>query len=344
MSTNGPDCNQIHMISNRNSGQNSKSIESPIHLPKQRIISLYTEPDCYGASTLVSRSLGLPFTPRSFAYWLHGWNSIPLKYVEVFGLNYDGTYLVARKDEELFLRSNGKKAYAIGAPFVYTDYFNSDLSSKRLANSMLIMPPHGMSYTTEIWNEQTYIEEIYSVIKDFEYSAVCISPNDIEKNSWVGAFKRMGLPIIEGARMSDANALLRMRSLFNQFEFVTTNSIGSHVAYAAYAGAKVSFFGKYQCLDASSLKTDELYKNHPEILDFVVEHSSEASVKERYGFLFCEHPAQALVTVDYAKKWLGSDNMKIPAQMIGLLNWWPHQQLFQFSRKVFKKLHRMCST
>jgi hypothetical protein len=273
---------------------------------------------------------------------LHGWNSLPLKHTEVFGLNYDGTYLVARKEEELFLINRGKKAHAIGAPFVYTDLFYSDFKSIRLPGSLLIMPPHGMSYTTEIWNEQAYIEEIYSVIKDFEYAAVCISPNDIEKNSWVGAFKKIGLPIIEGARMSDANALLRMRSLFSQFEFVTTNSIGSHVAYAAYAGAKVSFFGKYQCLDASSLKNDELYKHHPEILAFVVEHSSERSVRERYGFLFREHPAQAPFSIESAKSWLGHGNMKTPFKVAGLLNWWPHQQLFQFSRKAIRKMHKMC--
>ena len=313
-----------------------------ISLPKRREVNLYTEPDCYGASTLISRSLYLPFTPRSFGYWLHGWNSFPLKYVEVFGVNYDGTYLVARKDEEMFLVENGKKAHAIGAPFVYTDNFISACDYKRIAGSLLIMPPHGMSYTTESWNEQMYIEEIHSVLKDFEYSAVCISPNDIEKNSWVGAFKKIGLPIIEGAKMSDANALIRMRSLFNQFEFVTTNSIGSHVAYAAYAGAKVSFYGKYQHLDARSLEHDDLYKAHPEILDFVVEHSSEVSVKERYGFLFCEHPAHAVASVDSAADWLGCHNMKEPTRVAGLLNWWPHQQLFQFSRKAYNKVYRMC--
>ena len=47
-------------------------------------------------------------------------------------------------------------------------------------------------------------------------------------------------------------------------------------------------------MDADSLKRDELYKTHPEILDFVVEHSSEISVRERYRSLFFEHPADAM--------------------------------------------------
>lgn len=267
---------------------------------------------------------------------------MPLRHIEVFGLNYDGIYLVARKDEEKFLRNNGKTAYAIGAPFVYTDLFTYNCQHQRIPNSMLIMPPHGMSYTTETWNEKTYVEEIYSVIKDFEYSAVCISPNDIKKGSWVGAFRAMGLPIIEGANMNDANALLRMRSLFNQFEFVTTNSIGSHVAYAAYAGAKVSFFGEYQYFDANSLRDDELYKKHPEILDFVVEHSSEASVKQRYGSLFYEHPANATLAVDAANSWLGRDCIKSAWSVATLLNWWPHQQGFNYARKAYRKMKRIC--
>lgn len=316
--------------------------DHPIFLPEQRIIKLHTEPDCYGASSLISRLIRSPFTPRSFAYWLHGWNSLPIKHIEAFGLNYDGLYLVHRKEEEILLENNNKNAIAIGAPFTYTDLFNPAIHLQRIPNSLLIMPPHGMSYTTERWNESRYAEEIRSVIKNFDYTAVCISPNDIEKNSWVNTFSRMGIPIIEGARMNDSNALLRMRSLFNQFEFVTTNSMGSHVAYAAYAGAKVSFFGKYQSLDADSLRDDELFKKHPILLDFVVEHNSEKSVKDRFGFLFCHQPGQAGQAIDIANDWLGRDCMKSPFIVAKMLNWHPKDQIHHFSRKLVNKFKRHC--
>ncbi|MEO5327926.1 MAG: hypothetical protein H7829_06735 [Magnetococcus sp. THC-1_WYH] len=327
---------------NPNSPSSFPYKNSQINLPKQKLIKkIYTEPDCYGASSLISRSLRLPFTPFSFAYWLHGWNFIPLHYKEAFGLDYNGTYLVARKDEEQFLIDNGKKACAIGAPFIYTDLFFCNIKQRRRPNSMLIMPPHGMAYTTEVWNEQNYIEEISSVINDFEYTAVCISPNDIQKGSWINSFRAIGLPIIEGAKMNDLNALLRMRTLFSQFEFVTTSSIGSHVAYAAYAGAKVSFFGQYQNLDADSLRDDGLFKQHPEFLYFFVEHNSEASVRQRYDFLFHTHPANASIAIEKAEKWLGRDNMKSPLKVATLLNWLPHQQVFYIAQKAYSKLRRV---
>jgi len=318
----------------------TKSQTLQISLPKQSSIKLYTEPDNYGASNLISSALRLPFTPRSFAYWLHGWNSVPLKYIELFGVDWDGLYLVARQEEMEFLKKNNKKAVAIGAPFIYTDYFTSICELQRKANSLLVLPPHGMSYTTEKWNESMYVEEIASVINDFEFVAVCISPNDIEKNKWVDSFKKINIPIIEGARVNDKNALLRMRSLFNQFEFVTTNSLGSHVAYAAYAGAKVSFFGHYQYYDIGDTKKDDLHKLYPKAFEYLVEEKQERNVRKRYGHLFYKHPSHARLAINYAKNWLGFSEKKAPIEVANLLKWWPHQQIYQFSKKAYIKFKR----
>ncbi len=46
-------------------------------------------------------------------------------------------------------------------------------------------------------------------------------------------------------RPGGSEHLRRLRRLFGRFEFVTTNGFGSHIAYAAAAGAKVSVFGPY---------------------------------------------------------------------------------------------------
>ena len=228
--------------------------------PNVRQIKLNTEPDMYGASYIISQQLKLPFRPASYAYWQHGWIYAPLKYCEQFGLPFSGVHLVATKEEEDFLKKNGKTAFAVGAPFIYANKYDS-FNVIRRANSLLVMPPHGASYTKKKWNESEYIDSIATIRKDYEFIAACISPSDIEKGDWLQSFNKLGVKCIAGASMHDRNALFRMNRFFKYFEYVTTNSIGSHVAYAGYCGAKVSIYGPYDYHDESSLNEDILYKN-----------------------------------------------------------------------------------
>ena len=114
-------------------------------LPPVEYVKLKMEPDLYGASRLVSRKLHLPFTPLSFANWLHGWLSTDLKYIEQFGVLSNYKYLVATKEHEHFFRKNGKRSKAVGAPFICAKEFDK-VEIKRKKNSLLVMPAHGLSY------------------------------------------------------------------------------------------------------------------------------------------------------------------------------------------------------
>lgn len=312
-------------------------------LPGENIKKLYTEPDCYGASRLISNQLKLPFTPRSFAYWLHGWNSAPVAFIEQFGMPYCGQYLVHTTSESNFLVSKGFNATAVGSPFLYTTAAIKKRPVKRLSDSLLIMPPHGMLYTTEVWNEKRYIEYIAAIKDQFEYVAVCISPSDIEKGIWVSNFSKLEIPIIKGAAMHDANALIRMRTLFELFEFVTTNSIGSHVAYAAYSGAKVSFWGDYVYHTTDSLKDDVVFASNKAFLEYWVYHCSEKSVRDRFDFLFCTHPRMAVTEIDHAASWLGANNIVSALMIAKLLGWFPTGQLSGFMGKALNKLNNLMS-
>jgi hypothetical protein len=307
--------------------------------PAISLIKLFTEPDMYGASSIISKQLKISFQPRSYGYWQHGWMSIPLRYLDQYGLDFDGNYLVGTKEEELFLRSFGKTAFAVGLPYVYAKHFES-VKINRKANSLLVLPPHGASYTKKKWKENNYIEAIDSIRKDFEFVIACISPSDIEKGEWTKSFKNIGVDYIAGANMFDKNALFRMNRLFNYFEYVTTNSIGSHVAYAAYSGAKVSIFGPYDFHDVSSLSEDALFKTNKELLEYFVEMSSYSAIKKKYSKLFFNHPSLALNIELYGQKWVGSDNIRQPNEIARLLGWYPEQQIYNYSARAFKKIKK----
>ena len=202
------------------------------------------------------------------------------------------------------------------------------------------MPPHGASYTSKKWAEDYYLESIANVHKDYELVVACISPADVKKGDWITSFNKLGVRWVEGASMHDANALIRMRRLFSHFEYVTTNSIGSHVAYAAYCGAKVSIYGPYEHHDVSSLSEDALYKNNSDLLAYTIETSSHSFIKQAYGELFYDHPSLAKKIDSVGKKWLGRENIKHPSEIASLLGWYPHQQIFHWSAKVVNKIHR----
>ena len=77
-------------------------------MPLRQSVKLSTEPDIYGLSRLISKSLYMPFTPYSFANFQHGWVYADLEYVEQFGILNDYKYLVATKEQEELFKNNNK--------------------------------------------------------------------------------------------------------------------------------------------------------------------------------------------------------------------------------------------
>ena len=120
-------------------------------LPNKEKVLLRTEADCYGISRLISKKINLPFTPVSYSPWSHGWTFVDLKYLESFGLISNHKYLVHNKVQEAFVKSFGKKAFAVGSPYIYASSFEKN-KIKRLKKSLLIMPPH----TAPFLNESAY--------------------------------------------------------------------------------------------------------------------------------------------------------------------------------------------
>ena len=105
------------------------------------------------------------------------------------------------------------------------------------------------------------------------------------------------------------NSLERMSFIFSSFDFMTTNSIGSHVVYAAYSGCKVSIYGKYLNFNRDDYRNDIYYKIHPDVLEYILEFNKEENVKNRYPFLFTE-PKKASFNYQWALKELGVKHKK----------------------------------
>lgn len=221
--------------------------------------------------------------------------------------------LVARQEEADYLQTNGyPHVRAIGLPIVYT----SSTGLPRIPRSLLVMPTHTL--IGDKFPDRSafirYANEVRELAKDFDHVTVCIHPNCRRNDLWFPEFTERGFDIVLGAQTDDRNALLRMRSLFEQFETVTTNGWGSHVAYALAFGAKVSIHGTQPRRTVEDMLRDLTWTADPEALKQTL--SVETAATER-AFLqdFLVPPVRAVPNRALGEWLVGAGLMVSPDEM-----------------------------
>jgi FkbM family methyltransferase len=304
-------------------GVTGMSKDNSIQLPDIEVFDSLPYPVIYGVTHVAAAYCGFKWPPGAHrGVWQHGWGPkhCQLHPSMVHGDLRDSTrqhYWVARADEEVYLRSQGyKNVRAIGLPIVYLHPQQIERRSK----SLLVMPAHSLDYSTLNSNFEEYADGIASIRSGFSEVVVCVHPSCWRNGYWVDAFRRHGFRVIQGAFIEDRNALLRMSWLFSTFEYVTTNGFGSHIAYAAYFGAKVSIFGSYVECTAQDLINVPFYREQPYLVDPVIWAYSERAMRQHYRELFC-HPLEATRRVEWGRVEVGSDNKVKPEEMRSLFGW-----------------------
>lgn len=298
-----------------------QKIPAPVY--HQQDTEPLVEADYYGASRLIAGQLGIREVPFSRAGWRHGWMHVPLKYVRqltVWGKD-DEHFLTAQEEHVNFLAQHGIKATAVGMPFIYADAIDNAL---RVPNTLLVMPQHTLPYVPSIGNEEQYIEEIEKIRHDFDAVIFCIHYSCYEHGIWPELLKKYNFPMIIGASVGQINAITRLQRVFSTFEFVTTNTVGSHLAYAAYCGAKVSVYGKFSDFSNYNFDKDPYAKANQELMAFNIKHTTEQYVRQLVPFLFCQHPNQAQQYISWAQEELGLKNKKSAQKIAELLGWNDH--------------------
>jgi hypothetical protein len=288
-------------------------------LPPIAPIPTHTEPDLYGASHIIAEQIERAAPGHSIGRWQHGWLFFPPKFdVEVVVDNGpEDVYLVATEDVVRFLREHGyRNAFAVGLPFAYAD----PSPFERVPGSLLVMPPHSLAHTRHTWKEGRYAEEIAALKDQFSTIVACVSVSCVRKGYWTSTFDRYGIPWIEGATPDDANALKRLHALFGSFEYVTTNAIGSHVAYAASVGCKVSLYGQYASYGAEDFQDCKYFQKYPEVLDYTIHSCQEDAVRMMYPDLFV-NPKDAVSRIDWGRAMIGADNRRSGYVVAALLGW-----------------------
>lgn len=300
------------------------SIVDRIVLPPPRLGPCAGYSYYYGAANVAAEYCGLKRLPLSFrGWWMHGWAPTWYQIHPILLLHVPAEsrklwpFWVARQDEVEFLASHGiAQAEAIGLPMAYLPESNLP----RLPNSLLVMPVHSLDYTQHQWAFDDYADAIAAIRDQFDDVLVCVHPSCRKHGYWEPQFRKRGFEVIEGTQIYDRNGLKRVHALVSQFEYVTTNGFGSHIAYAAAWGAKVSIHGPYARYTAQDYANDPFFLAHPYALEPLIEAKSEANLRRLWPHLFV-HPRQATDQTAWGRHEIGYDCRRSPQELRQLFGW-----------------------
>lgn len=276
--------------------------------------------DHYGAFHVAAAYAGIEM-PERYALtgiWLHGvlapWECTSPRLLAYNAPDAEKLPVwVARRDEAETLANNAfNHPRAVGLPLLYV----APPSLSRVPRSLLIMPGHSLVgwKATDRTAYELYADQMLEAAMDFDHVSVCLNPSCLKNGFWVKEFTERGFNIITGASTDDANALLRMRMLFAQFETMTTNAWGSHVAYALAGGVRVAINGACPSLELSNLLLDTTWRTDPAALEKYLAAQTREAERE---FLRAFHvsPREAVADAALGNWFLGRDQQLSPTEM-----------------------------
>lgn len=292
----------------------------------------------YGADLIAHEYTGVRGDAVVPGYWMHGWlpayhNVHPAlialhkKEGQAAGYDFaaqvaaekaDVPQWVARADQAAYLAAHGyRHVRAIGLPIAYLP----PPAVTRVPGSLLVLPPHShRNHGPGDPLAEAYADAIDGVRRRFEHVWVGISEDDILDRQWLEAFRRRGIGVFTTTDRGDSRTLARLRHVLSAFEYVTTNGFGSHIALAAYCGAKVSVFGPFADFPRERMAATHAMKMHPELLDAACELCTEEAVRRHYPFLFAD-PDQAVARPEWGAAEVGEPCRVAPAELRTLFGW-----------------------
>lgn len=299
--------------------------KSALRLPEVKLFRQHSThlngwSDHYGALQVAAAYAGVTLPERYFikAIWMHGcagpWQQVvpgTLYANSPAGKNWP--LYVGRQDEADCLRAHGcASVRAIGLPIAYAP----SLGVTRQPGSLLVMPTHTLigDGCDDRSAFERYADEIKAVAGQFERVVVCIHPNCQKNGLWVNEFSSRGFEIVYGAQTDDVNALTRMRALFEQFETVTTNGWGGHVAYALAFGARVAIDGTQPTRRESDLLRDECWSADQNALRAMLSSEMESNRRTWLNDFYCA-PVEAKADVARGQWLIGTEHRLTPAAM-----------------------------
>lgn len=293
------------------------------HLPPPSPFRIRCEADYYGASHEIARAVSLASPPHSSGTWRHGWSRFASTLPEVVATYKPGTRVHLMPDEHherLLIDAGYPNALAVGYPLLYTP----SIAPVRRPRSLLAAPFHLLPDISppksQLEFEHIFAEYLVSQRTHFDTVCACLHISCVETGLWTRTLENHGIPWVLGAMTNDANGLRRVRFLFESFECVVTNHIGSVMPYAAHLGARTCIADLGNPLPSpEAFAQHPTYRKHPEALERL-KQIQQFPLSADVPFLLCE-PTAATCPKFWADKAVGA-SFVIPHESIARLLGW----------------------
>jgi hypothetical protein len=202
------------------------------------------------------------------------------------------------------------------------------------------MPSHSLSESNP--DLKKYLSDLKNYLKElkknFSIVVVCLHINEIKKKYFNEILNELEISFIEGADPLDANSLDRLATIFSQFEFMTTDTLSSHVVYASYYGCKVSVFGPRRIITEKDLNRIKYFKNCPECMKISINWSRNNFLLSKYPFFDCE-PWLAQKQINWATFQLGEQNKLSPKKMKNIMGLNLNSIIYTIKKKILRKVN-----
>jgi hypothetical protein len=197
-----------------------------------------SESENYGYTRWLAKHLKLQHQSTSVGFQ-HGWmwwdiTDGPFQEKGIYGLDPNWTRHTALlvQDNAVLeaVEKAGKPAYACGLPFL--NYFDNDRPEQARDRDLLFVPTHSNSSK----KQSDIVLESIRRAKDKYKGSVLLAWEDRHLEPEVSQWFEVEI----GAGDLEINSFSRIAKVFQRYDKVVTDTMGSHILYARYAGAKVS--------------------------------------------------------------------------------------------------------
>lgn len=300
--------------------------------------------DRYGFLYLAQNTLKLNFKPRYFGDWQHGWvwwdDCLP---IDILGPSYKlydkdmPIVTTSDKEKQAFLSRGYQNVKSGGLPIIYTDNFQFPKKNKTL----IAFLSHSAEAVAVDVLDNRYLDYLESIQKDWEHIYVSIFSLDWNEKIVMEVLRR-GLIPLYGANPLDRNSLNRTKHNLMAAEFVSSNSMGSHIAYALSLGCKVSLFKDLYRYDPSRFIGPDGYSS--EEAERFLSFNEFDYISTKYPQLFSDDLSSGWQDISKGDIFIGKHHKFNADELTQALGWGVKGQLSGYGRFLKRTSKQLLKT
>ena len=297
---------------------------------------------------------------KNYLNWEHGWEfqEFDCQNLTIYRtwLNRNMKNVVSSKKKKKFLEDLGfDNIYVAPYPFYFffNNFFETEFKNifgkkyykkdKFLEASLLVMPNKIQAFTNKKEQRKrifNYLEYIETLKNNFEKISICIIPNDKKTEIWTDVIEKFDFDFIEGVSPYDGNGYFRLINILQNYNYVTSDCLGSHVLYAALMKKKFSICMPVEQV-SRNINNIVVPKNSPisskNIIEDLEYSYSKAYLKKHFSFLMKDNPIDGKIYYEWAFENIGENKSISNAELIEMLDYRYEKQFIKLIKKMFKK-------